>query len=175
VIGASIRAAIVVAVAAAAIDRILGRLAPEAAARPIESFVVIEAPIGDVWSELANIEKQPLWMTDLKAVRLLTPPPVGLGTRADGTVRILGVPIHDPVTVTAFEPPIRFGIRHDGRFSGDGMISLEAGVDGRSTIVRWRERLVPPLLPYVGALLQWPVLREVLQADLHRLRRLFEG
>jgi len=175
VIGASVRGAIVVAVAAAAIDRILGRHAAGAIAAPIESFVVIEAPISDVWSELANIEGQPRWMTDLKAVRLLTPPPVGLGTRAEGTVRILGVPVRDPVTVTAFEPPTRFAIRHEGRFSGEGTIDLEAGADGRSTIVRWRERLVPPLLPNLGALLQRPVLREVFQADLHRLRRLFEG
>jgi len=78
------------------------------------------------------------------------------------------------VEVTAFEPPTRFAIRHEGLFTGGGLITLEPGADGTTTIVRWDETLVPPLLPELGALLQAPILRSIFQADLHRLKRLVE-
>ena len=39
-----------------------------------------------------------------------------------------------------------------------GVITLEAGADGTTTIVRWRETLVPPLLPELGARVQAPIL-----------------
>ena len=35
--------------------------------------------------------------------------------------------VTDPVTVTEFEPPHRFAIRHEGLFKGHGLITLEAG------------------------------------------------
>jgi uncharacterized protein YndB with AHSA1/START domain len=161
------------AVAAVAADRFLGRTG--AGDRAIETFTVIDAPPERVWAELADVEGQPRWMADLKSVRLIDPAPVAEGTRAVGAVRILGVPVVDPVTITAFDVPRRFAIRHDGTFRGEGEITLEPGADGRSTIVRWRERLVPPVLPHLGATLQRPLLRAVFQADLHRLRRLLES
>ena len=60
----------------------------------------------------------------------------------------------------SFEPPTRFAIRHEGLFSGDGVITLEPGADGTTTIVRWDETLVPPFLPELGALAPGPVLRD---------------
>jgi uncharacterized protein YndB with AHSA1/START domain len=149
---------------------------PEADVAPaIRTFVVIDAPIARVWSEVADVEGQPRWMRDLKRVRLLTPRPVRVGTRAVGTVRIFGLGVEDPVTITRFDAPTAFGIRHDGRFSGHGLLTLERGADGRSTIVRWEELLVPPVLPRLGGRLLRPLLRQVFQADLHRLRRLLEA
>lgn len=161
------------AVAVVVADRLLALRS--SGAGPIETFVVVDAPIEEVWAQLADVERQPRWMADLKSVRILTPAPIGLGSRAEGTVRILGVPVRDPVTITAFDPPTRFAIRHDGTFRGEGGLTLESGADGCSTIVRWRERLVPPLLPHLGGFLQRPILRAVFQADLHRLRRLLEA
>jgi uncharacterized protein YndB with AHSA1/START domain len=141
----------------------------------IESLVVIDAPIERVWAEIADVEGQPRWMHDLKSVRIETPGPVGAGTRANGVVRIFGISVTDPITITAFEPPRRFAIRHEGLFTGHGVIDLEAGADGTTTIVRWHETLIPPLLPHLGSLLGQPVLREIFQADLNRLRDLVEG
>jgi uncharacterized membrane protein len=159
------------AAGALAVDRVLSR---RGGAGPIDTFVVVDAPAADVWAEVSDVPGQPRWMTDLRSVRLLDPGPVRVGSRAEGLVRILGIPVRDPVTITAFEPPRRFAIRHDGVFSGDGVIELDPGADGRSTIVRWRERLVPPILPGLGSLVGRPILRRVFQADLHRLRRLLE-
>ena len=86
-------------------------------------MVVIDAPIERVWAVLADIEGQPRWMHDMKAVRILT-------RRADRrrhrsarrTVRILGISVTDPVTITEFQPPTRFALTHDGMFKGGGVI-----------------------------------------------------
>lgn len=141
---------------------------------PIRSLVVVDAPIEETWTILADIPLQPEWMREMKRVQVLTPDPVGVGTRGLATVRILGVAVTDPVEVVEFEPPVRFVIRHDGLFTGGGVITLEPGADGTTTIVRWDETLVPPVLPELGAVVQAPILRSIFQADLHRLKRLVE-
>ena len=113
-------------------------------------------------------------MRDMKAVRIATPGEVGVGTRAEADVRIFGLQTLDPITITAFEPPRHFAIRHEGRFSGHGDIRLEPGVDGGTTLVSWAETIVPPGLPHLGAWALGPVLRRVFQADLDRFRELAE-
>ncbi len=140
---------------------------------PIRTSVVVHAPIERVWDVLADLEGQPRWMRDLKAVRIEGQGPIGVGTRAEGDVRILGLSVVDPITITAFEPPRRFAIRHEGRFSGDGDIRLDPGDTG-TTIVRWSETLAPPSFPQLAGRCLAPVLRRVFQADLDRLRDLVE-
>ncbi len=153
-------------------DRFLASRADDGLPPAIRSLAVVDAPIERTWRALADIERQPEWMHELKRVRLETPPPVGVGTRGIGTVRILGISVEDPVEVTQFEPPRRFAIRHEGLFTGGGVITLESGADGTTTIVRWDERLVAPLLPHLAAALQRPVFRLIFQSDLDRFARL---
>jgi uncharacterized membrane protein len=157
-----------------AIDRMLADQSGGKEPDPIASMVVIDAPIEKVWAEVADIEGQPRWMTEMKAVRLLSDGPVGVGTTGEADVRILGIPVVDPVTITEFEPPHRFAISHDGLFKGGGVITLEAGADGTTTIVRWDETLIPPVLPHLAALALRPTLGAVFQADLVRLKELVE-
>ena len=173
-IGRVLRVGLAGAMVAWIADRILAGRADGAPPPPIRTSVVIHAPIERVWDTLADVEGQPRWMRDLKAVRISSRDQIGVGTRAEGEVQIFGLQVVDPITITAFEPPRRFGIRHDGRFSGEGDIRLDPGIDGSSTIVRWSETLVPPALPYVASLILAPVLQRVFQADLDRLRDLIE-
>jgi hypothetical protein len=137
--------------------------------------VVVHAPIERVWAYLADIERQPEWMREMKEVRLVTPGPVGAGARGEATVRIAGVAVTDPVTVEVFDPPRRFGIRHEGLFGGGGLISLVPLGSGTDTAVHWEERLVPPILPYLGTVLQRPVLSRIFQADMDRMRDIVES
>ena len=160
--------------AAAAADRWLAARSGSGLPPSIDSLVVIDAPIERVWDVVSDIPSQPRWMHEMKEVRLLTPPPVGVGTRGEATVRVLGISVTDPVTITEWDPPHRFAVRHEGAFTGHGVITLEAGADGSTTIVRWSETLVPPALPHVAAAVQRPVLAAIFQADLGRLRRLVE-
>lgn len=171
----ALRLGLVGSVAGWIADRVLRARANGGPPSPISSVVVIDAPIERVWTELADIEGQPRWMHDMKSVRLTTPPPTGLGTRGVSTVRVFGIAVTDPVTITEFQPPTRFALRHEGAVSGSGVITLEPGADGSTTIVRWDERLVAPLLPHLGAAAFQLVFGPIFQADLFRLRDLVES
>ena len=155
-------------------DEWLRRQADDVEPPPFRTRIVIDAPIERVWTVLADIETQPRWMHEMKSVRV-EPGPVGVGTRGVATVRIFGLTSRDPVRVTAFEPPNRFSIEHLGTFRGHGDITLEAGADGTTTIVRWDETLIAPALSYVWAILAEPLMTGIFQADLRRLRELVEA
>ena len=53
--------------------------------------ITIEAPIERVWEYASDIHRQPEWMHEMKRVELLTPPPIGVGSRGRATVRIFGI------------------------------------------------------------------------------------
>jgi uncharacterized membrane protein len=157
------------------LDRWLARRGdPDGRAGSLEMLAVVDAPIDATWAVVADIPRQVEWMREMKSVSVDTAGPVRVGTRAQSTVRILGIAVTDPVEITELEAPRRYAIRHTGTFAGDGLITLEAGADGSTTIVRWEERLAPPLLPALGAAVQAPILRSIFQADLERLKRLVE-
>ena len=155
-------------------DRALARRSGGATPPPVATSIIVNASIERVWRVLADIEGQPRWMRDMKAVRIAGPGDIGVGTRAEADVRIFGLQVLDPITITAFEPPRHFAIRHDGKFSGSGDIRLEPNADGGTTTVTWAETLVPPWLPSLGTWILAPILRRVFQADLERLRDLVE-
>jgi uncharacterized membrane protein len=170
----ALRLAIVGAGISYALDKILTQQAKGEPPEPISSMIVIDAPIERVWDMLADIDRQPEWMTEMKSLRVLTDGPIGVGTEAEAEVRILGITVVDPVTITEFDPPMRYAIRHDGQFTGTGVISLESGADLTTTIVRWEEQLSPPVLPHLGALVMTPALGAIFQADLERFKELVE-
>lgn len=158
-------------------DRWLRSRAPDGAPPPIRASIEIDAPAERVWAVLADIERQPEWMHDLREVRLLTPPPVGVGTRAVGRVQALGIAVEDPIEITAFEPPLHYAVRHEGFVRGCGDIRLvpEGGDgDAATTVVTWDEVLVPRLLPDLGSLVLAIVFRPIFERDLERLAGLVE-
>lgn len=157
------------------VDTVLRRLAGGEPPAPIRSLIVIDAPIERVWPILSDIEGQPRWMHDMKSVRMSTPGPTRVGSRGESTVRMFGISVTDPVTVTEFQPPTRFAISHDGTFHGGGLLTLEAGADGTTTIVRWDETLLAPVFPHAAAVATAPIFATVFQRDLERLRDLVES
>lgn len=162
---------------AALAERVLGSVDPadDPLERPIRSAIRIAAPQGLVWRAISDIPSQPRWMREMKAVRLEGDGPVGVGTRGEADVRILGITVTDPVEVVTWEPPVRFGIRHVGLFGGGGEIVLAPALDGASTDVTWDERLVPPVFPRLGAIVQRPILGRIFQGDLELLKELVES
>ncbi|MGZ3631621.1 MAG: SRPBCC family protein [Candidatus Limnocylindrales bacterium] len=143
--------------------------------------LTIPAPAQAVWAVLADVNRQPEWMRDLRSVEVLTQGPPGVGTRALGRVRMFGLGQDDPIEIDAFDPPRHFGIRHEGIFRGRGDLWLEPLPGGRATRVTWREELRPNLaaLGLPARLAQLveafdplfgPVFELVFRADLRRLR-----
>jgi uncharacterized membrane protein len=175
---AVIRGALRLALAGAgisyAIDRILAEQAGDSDPGPISSLIVIDAPIEQTWAVIADVGRQPEWMNEMKAVRFVTDGPIGVGTVCEADVRILGITVTDPVRITTFDPPNTYAISHDGSFRGTGKITLEAGADGSTTIVRWDEVLIPPIFSHLGALAMAPMLGAIFQADLVRLKEMVE-
>ena len=156
------------------VDRALATRRGDADRPALEMLAVVDATPEAVWAVVADIPRQLEWMHDMKSVRIDTPGPVAIGTRAEAVVRILGIPAVDPVEVVELDPPRRYAIRHLGLFEGDGVFTLEPGADGSTTIVRWAERLEAPVLPDLGAVIGAPILRAIFQADLERMKRLVE-
>jgi len=158
------------------VDRWIGSLIArgEAIDPAMKMAITIRAPIDEVWDVIADIERQPLWMEEMKSVRMTSPGPVGVGSRGEADVRIFMIGVVDPVEVDVYDPPTRFGIRHVGTFTGEGRITLEA-IDAGRTLVRWDERLVPPVFPNLGQIVQKPILGTIFQGDLERLKELVES
>ena len=142
---------------------------------PIRAAVLVRAPIDRTWDELTDIPGQVRWMADMKSVRILTPGPVAVGTRAEATIRVLGVTVIDPVVVTAWEPPRRFGIEHLGLVKGHGLIELDPGDDPGTTRVAWGEVLLPPVFPHLGSLVLRALYGPILQDDLDAFAEIVEA
>ena len=90
-------------------------------------------------------------------------------------MRILGIPVTDPVEIVEFDPPDRYAIRHQGLFEGDGAVHPRARggrhdddrpLDGDGSSRRCS--------PTSGPSSQAPILRAIFQADLERMKRLVE-
>jgi uncharacterized protein YndB with AHSA1/START domain len=169
-----VRLGLLIGIGAWLADRQLHERAGGRVRQPIRTSITIDAPIEKVWAVLADIERQPAWMHDLKSVRLTTPGPGGVGTRGVGRVQVFGFAVDDPVEVTVFDAPSHFAIRHDGLVGGSGDMGLSTEPDG-STTVTWDETLVPPVLPDLGALVLALVFRPIFQRDLERLAGLVEA
>lgn len=137
----------------------------------------VEAPREFVWSVLSDVDRQPEWMRDALDVQLVSPGPLGVGSRLRVPARILLFRATEEMEVTAFDPPKRFAVRHSGTFTGEGEFLLIENEDEISTEVLWTEAIAPPL-GSVGRLGMWmmePVVRSQFDKDLRRLRRLCES
>jgi uncharacterized protein YndB with AHSA1/START domain len=160
--------------AAFALDRLLALARSGRAPAPLSMLVVVDAPVEEVWRAVADVPFQVEWMVEMRAMTLDPPGRAHVGQRGTATVRILGIPVADTVEIVELEPPRRYAIRHLGLFRGRGLITLDSGADGSTTILRWEETLVPPFLPRLLGLVQAPILRSIFQSDLERLKRLVE-
>ncbi len=140
----------------------------------INISITIDAPIERVWEIAADVQRQPEWMHEMKRVEMLTPGPLRPGSRGRATVRIFGISTTDDVVITQFDPPHTFGIRHEGRFTGEGLLQFSATAEG-GTLINWMEYLRPPLFPTIGGFVQRPILGAIFRSDLRHLKRLLEG
>jgi hypothetical protein len=158
--------------------RLAGRsdvLAGQMLIEPIHSEVNVRAPIERTWQVLADIPGQVRWMAEMKWVRMLTPGPTGVGTRADALVRAFGIPVRDSVVITDWEPPRRYAYRHTGLVGGMGEFELAPGDDPGTTLITWDETLVAPVFPHLGGSAFRAVFGPIFQADLEAFARIVEA
>lgn len=142
----------------------------------LEARTSIRATPEKVWVLLTDWERQAEWMPDVARMRLLSQERE-LGARLAVRTKVFGVPLTtDLVRVTAWEPPRRLAVEHEGLVVGTGEWRLEAAPGG-GTDFTWVEelRLPPPVLGDLALRLYAPWQRWMLRRSLRNLRRLVEG
>ena len=141
--------------------------------RTIKVSVVIDAPIQEVWDDLARLESHAEWMRDAEAIQFLTEQTEGVGTRIRVPTRVGPLTTVDEMEFTVWEPPHRMAINHQGKFSGEGEIALQDTLEG--TVVTWQERVKFPLMfaGPVGEFFAAPILRWIWKTNLEALKERF--
>jgi carbon monoxide dehydrogenase subunit G len=112
--------------------------------RRIRVEEVIPAPIGVVWADIARLDTHVEWMADAESIEFLGDQDQGAGTRMKVATRIGPLRTSDVMEFTAWEPPHRMAIRHEGLVSGAGEFRLSS-IDDASTRFVWEEELDFPL------------------------------
>lgn len=135
--------------------------------------ITLPASPKDVWTIIEPIERHVDWMADADSIYFTSGQTRGVGTTFDCVTRIGPFRTVDRMEVTAWDPPRRMGIEHQGLFTGQGRFTLRRTRFGR-TRFSWSERIRFPwwLGGPVGALLAKPVFFLVWRGNLRRLRDL---
>lgn len=141
--------------------------------KAIQVEVTVAATVEEVWDDVSRLETHSEWMMDASAIVFADDQQSGEGTRMEVETRIGPLRTNDVIEVTAWEPPRRIAVRHEGIVSGTGEFIL-IPVGERTRFV-WREELRFPLSRggAVTEFLARPVLIAVWRRNLRRFARRF--
>lgn len=130
--------------------------------------VDIPLPRQQVWNAISDLAGHAQWMSDVESIEFEGEPRHGVGTVMLVATRIGPFALLDRIEVTAWEPPARIGVRHDGLVKGEGEFRLDP-IAG-ATRFSWNESLeFPPILG--GPLAAWvagPILASIWRRNLRR-------
>lgn len=70
----------------------------------LDASVVIARPVDEVWEYVTTAENLPVWVPVLHEVTQTTDGPLGVGTRWQGSMRLLGIGFSALAEFTACEP-----------------------------------------------------------------------
>lgn len=135
----------------------------------------LQASPEDVWEVLTDWERQATWMPDVAWIRVRGQERT-LGAQVEVRMKVLGIPLAtDVLRVTAWEPPRRLAIHHEGVVIGVAEWRLEA--NGGGTLFTWLEevRMPPPFLGAIALRLYAPFQRLMLRRSIRNLKRLVES
>jgi len=134
----------------------------------------IDRAPADVFAVLADVSKNTTWSKTSISGRLLSPPPVGLGTTAREVSRFMGRRIEVDSTIVAFDSDRTFSfVTSTGPFPFRGSFTTDP--DGAGTKLTSEFEAEPTgLLRFAdglfGALIRWKF-----EGDLANLKRLLES
>lgn len=143
-------------------------------ARPITVFVTIPAPIDVVWDDIADLATHVEWMADAESISFLTDHHTGPGTTMEVATRVGPFWLNDVMEFTAWDPPHRMAIKHEGLVTGVGEFVL-SDIGGGTTRFMWAEELTFPW--YLGGpiteFFAAPVMTAIWKRNLRRLAARF--
>jgi hypothetical protein len=106
----------------------------------ISGHIRIAAPVGQVFDTVADSRNEPSFNPAMTGVELLTPPPIGLGTRFGARMGKAGMEML--VELTEFERPHRLGSRTtSSMMETSGTLTFAA--DGEDTLMSWDWQVRP--------------------------------
>ncbi len=139
----------------------------------ITGHIRIAAPVGQVFDTVADSRNEPSFNPAMTGVELLTPPPVGPGTRFRARLGKAGMEML--IELTGFDRPHRLGSRTTSPvMETSGTLTFAA--DGEDTVMRWdwqvrlkgRMRVLGPLFGPLGSRMErriWTGLKHQLEGD----------
>ncbi len=137
----------------------------------------IAAPAPQVFALFTDLTNAPGRLHAIRQVELLTPGPVGLGTRFRETRLMLGTEQTEEREIIDFEPPRRYrllsvycGTEHDTNFR---FISIEGGTQVEQDYTARPVSLMAKMLAPLGMLMLSP-MRQTLQQELRDLKQIAE-
>lgn len=144
----------------------------------ITSSVLVHAPIERVFEVFTDLSRAQERLSNVVALELLTPGPVGVGTRWRETRRMMGQEATEEMSITAYDPPREYEVvaeshgaryrTHFGFLPEDGAIRVTMDFSAEAVTV------VAKLLSITGILFR-SATEKALQADLDDLRRASEA
>jgi hypothetical protein len=146
----------------------------------IDGEIVIERPVEDVFDFVADERNEPHFNPRMSRVELLTPEPVGAGSRFLAESRMMGGTFEIEVEYTAFERPTLLGSKSRSTPRGregrplliEGSLTFEPVPEG--TRMRWSWHVeTPGVLRLITSLLAWMGRRQE-RAVWTALKRLLE-
>ena len=134
----------------------------------------IDRAPADVFAVLADVSKNTTWSKTSISGRLLSPPPVGLGSTAREVSRFMGRRIEVDSTVVAFDSGRTFSfVTSTGPFPFRGSFTTEP--DGAGTELTSEFVAEPTGLLRFGDGLFGALIRRKFEGDLANLKRLMES
>ncbi|MBC8078696.1 MAG: SRPBCC family protein [Chloroflexales bacterium] len=81
--------------------------------------MTIQAPPEVVWNMVQDVARRLEWDVRTASAELLTPSPIGKGTRMRVTYNMWGFPLEVEMELVAWSPPLRSGVKGKVRNSAD--------------------------------------------------------
>ncbi|HEV2781118.1 MAG TPA: SRPBCC family protein [Actinophytocola sp.] len=137
--------------------------------REVAARVHVAAPVPVVWAAVTDWPRQGEWMIGTR-VAVVAGDGRSVGSRLFGFTGLGDVGFLDELEIVEWTPPHRCRARHLGTLLR-GSAEFDVSADGSGSVVRWTERLEPPLgvLGAVGLRVLGPVLVLGMRRSLRRL------
>ncbi|MDH3306954.1 MAG: SRPBCC family protein [Acidimicrobiia bacterium] len=132
--------------------------------------VDLDAPIDEVWADVARLGTHVDWMADAESITFATHQESGVGTVMEVLTKVGPLSTRDIIEITEWEEQKLIGVEHRGVVRGTGRFVLEP-IDAGRTRFTWNEDLDMPW--YFGGKLGSPISDRALEMIWRRnLRRL---
>lgn len=146
--------------------------------KPVEVSIHIDAPAQHVFSIAADIPGAANTIKAITSIEMLTPGPVGLGTRWKETRMMFGKSASETMEVTAFDPPRSYTV--EARSHGAHYLSLitvtpsAAGCDMRMTFTATPITRTAKLFSFMNFFMAG-MIRKCFEADLKDIKAAAES